>query len=266
VEQQVAAQEKTYRLSRAGRRVAYLLLGGSVLIWLFALWTLKNTLKIGLRPENIGPTLKLLVKRILGFAGTEPLTAEEAIPALIMFVLVLIVPLLIWNIIEELRASYTIGPAGITFQSWGIRLQYPWTEVAEVRPVDEETEEPLHELIVRQSRLSTIRSGLARFLHWQAHGRNKLPLYSGLEERDDMLARIRNYMATVAAATAAAEEAAAAAAEVDQLEKSALPAAAPSATVEAPPAAADPAGVEPPPAGEAAAPPPAVAGSETSEE
>lgn len=210
MEQQVAAQEKTYRLSRAGRRVAYLLLAGSVLIWGFALWTLKNTLKIGLRPENILPTLKLLAKRVLGFAGTEPLTAEEAIPALIMLVLALVVPLLIWNIIEELRASYTVGPNGITFQSWGIRLDYPWTEIADVHPVDEETEEPLHELVVRTSRLSTIRGRLARFLHWQAYGRNKLPLYSGLEDRDDLLARIRSHMAAAVEASPAAAEAMAA--------------------------------------------------------
>lgn|GEM_PF-1869757 len=200
MEQQVTAQEKTYRLSRAGRRVAYLLLLGSVLIWGFALWTLKNTLKIGLRPANFWPSIKLLVKRLLGFAGTEPLTAEEAIPALVMLVLAVVVPLLIWNIVEELRSVYTVGPRGITFQSWGIRLDYPWSEVEELRPVDEETEEPLHELVVRTSRLSTIRGRVARFLHWQAYGPRKLPLYSGLEERDDLLERIRGFMAAVPAA------------------------------------------------------------------
>jgi hypothetical protein len=198
VEQQVAAQEKTYRLSRAGRRMAYLLLAGSLLIWAFALWTLKNTLKIGLRPQNILPSLKLLAKRLLGLGGAAPLTVEEAIPAIIMLVLVVVVPLLIWNIIEELRAAYTVGPDGITFRSWGIQLSYPWTEVAALRQVDEESEEPLGELVVRNSRLSTIRGGLARFLHWQAYGRHKLPLYSGLEERDDLLARIRSYLAAAA--------------------------------------------------------------------
>jgi len=198
VEQQVVTVEKTYRLSRAGRRVAYLLLVGCVLIWGFALWTLKNTLKIGLRPQNILPSLKLLAKRILGFEGTPPLTAEEAIPAIIMLVLAIVIPLLIWNIVEELRSSYTVGPSGITFRSWGIRLDYPWTEVASVRPVDEESEDPLDELVVRTPRLSTIRSGLARFLHWQAYGRYKLPLYSGLEERDELLARIRDYLAAAA--------------------------------------------------------------------
>ena len=195
MEAQVTMEEKTYRLSRAGRRMAYLLLAGSILIWGFALWTLKNTLKIGLRPQNILPSLNLLAKRILGFQGTQPLTAEEAIPAIIMLVLAIVVPLLIWNIVEELRSSYTVGPGGITFRSWGIQLSYPWTEITALHPVDEETEEPLDELIVRTSRLPSIRSGLARFLHWQAYGRNKLPLYSGLEERDDLLARIRTYIA-----------------------------------------------------------------------
>ena len=198
MEEQAAVHDKTYRLGRAGRRVAYLLLAGSVLIWGFALWTLKNTLQIGLRPENLLPSLKLLAKRLLGFADTPPLTAEEAIPALIMLVLALVVPLLIWNIIEELRASYTVGPQGLTFQSWGIRLDYPWTEIVDLRPVDEETEEPLHELVVRTSRLATIPGRLARFLHWQAYGPHKLPLYNGLEERDDLLARIRGYMAAAA--------------------------------------------------------------------
>jgi len=204
VEQQVVTAEKTYRLSRAGRRVAYLLLVGSILIWGFALWTLKNTLKIGLRPQNILPSLKLLAKRILGYQGTQPLTAEEAIPAIIMLVLAIVIPLLVWNIIEELRSSYSVGPAGITFRSWGIRLEYPWTEVAAVRQVDEESEDPLDELVVRTSRLSTIRGGLARFLHWQAYGRHKLPLYSGLEERDELLARIRGYLAAAETPSAAA--------------------------------------------------------------
>lgn len=224
MEQQPSAEEKTYRLSRAGRRMAYLLLAGSVLIWLFALWTLKNTLKIGLRPQNILPSLKLLAKRLLGLEGAAPLTAEEAIPAIIMLVLAIIVPLLIWNIVEELRATYRVGPDGITFRSLGVELAYPWSEIAALHPVDpESSEEPLDELVVRTSRLSAIRSGLARFLHWQAYGRYKLPLYGGIEERDDLIARIRAYMA--AAPTGPAGEA-------------------PSAAVEAAPATPAPAGGE----------------------
>ncbi len=186
--------EKTYRLGRRGRRMAYLLLAGSLLIWLFALWTLKNTLKIGLRPQTFLPSLQALWGRLTGTAGT--MTAEELIPAIIMLVLVPVVPLLIWNIVEELRASYTLGPAGITFRSLGIELFYPWSEVASLRPVDEEAEEePLDEILLKSSRLFSIRNPLLRFLHAQAYGRRRLPIYGGLEEREELLERIRAHLA-----------------------------------------------------------------------
>ncbi|MGB9723546.1 MAG: hypothetical protein ACP5OO_08820 [Chloroflexia bacterium] len=191
--EQEHAVEKTYRLSRRGRRTAWLLLAGSLLIWLFALWTLKNTLKIGLRPQTFLPSLQALWGRLSGTAGS--MTAEELIPAIIMLALVLVVPLLIWNIIEELRASYTVGPAGITFRSLGIELFYPWSEVVALRPVDEEAEEePLDELLLKNSRLASIRNPLLRFLHAQAYGRRRLPLYGGLEEREELLKRIRTYL------------------------------------------------------------------------
>mgnify|MGYP000184111025 CR=1 FL=1 len=187
-------QEKTYRLSRRGRRTAYLLLAGSLLIWLFALWTLKNTLRIGVRPQTFIPSLQALWGRLSGTAGS--MTAEEIIPAVIMLALALVVPLLIWNILEELRASYTVGPAGITFRSLGIELSYPWSEVVSLRPVDEEAEEePLDELVFRNSRLSSIRNPLLRFLHAQAYGRRRLPLYGGLEGREELLERIRAHLA-----------------------------------------------------------------------
>ena len=189
--EQVVVEEKVYRLSRAGRRMAWLLLFGGVLIWLFALWTLKNTLGIGVR--TFLPSMQNLFNRLAGIA--EPLAAEEAIPAVIMLVLLVVVPLLLWNLIEELRASYSVGPAGITFRSLGVELAYPWSEIVALRPVDEEEEEPLDELVVRTSRLGSIRNPLVRFLHWQAYGRRKIPLYGGLEDREDLVARIRAFMA-----------------------------------------------------------------------
>lgn len=194
MEEQIAAEEKTYRLSQAGRRMAYLLLAGAVVVWVFALWTLKNTLKIGFRPQNLWPSLRALGRRIVGSPGAQPLTAEEIIPSVVMVVLLVVVPLLIWNIIEELRSSISAGTKGLTFRSLGIELFYPWEEVSVLRPVDEEGEEPLDELVMRTSRLSEIRNPLVRFFHWQAYGRNKLPLYGGLEERDDLIARIRSHL------------------------------------------------------------------------
>lgn len=200
--------DKTYRLSRAGRRMAYILLAGAVLVWLFALWTLKNTLDIGLRPENLGPSLRNLAHRLTGAEGAQPLTPEEAIPSLVMLVLLVVVPLLIWNIIEEMRAAFTVGADGVTFRSVGVELSYPWAEVETLRPVDEEADEPLYELVLSASRLSSIRNPLARFLHWQAYGRRKLPLYGGLQDREDLLADIQAGIASVEPPAAeAAEEA-----------------------------------------------------------
>jgi len=194
VGEQVVVEEKNYRLSRAGRRMAYLLLAGGVLIWLFALWTLKNTLRIAAYPpQEFLDSVRNLFNRLGGVAG-EAFRAEEAIPAAIMLVLVVVVPLLIWNLIEELRASYTVGPAGVTFRSGSIVLSYPWSEIVSLRPVDEEEEEPLDELVVRTSRLGSIRNPLLRFLHWQAYGRYKLPLYSGLEGREELIARLRAFL------------------------------------------------------------------------
>ncbi len=193
MEEQVAA-EKTYRLGRAGRRMAYLLLAGAVLIWVFALWTLKNTLKLGFRPENLGPSLRLLGQRLVGAEGTTPLTPEETIPAVVMLVLLLVIPLLIWNIVEELRSTIAVRPEGIVFRSLGLELACPWSDVADLRPVDEESDEPLDELVLRTSHLGQIRNPLVRFLHWQAYGRYKLPLYGGLEEREDLIDRVRLWM------------------------------------------------------------------------
>jgi hypothetical protein len=200
------ATEKTYRLGKAGQRMAYLLLVGATLVWIFALWTLKNTLKLGFRPQNIWPSLQNLARRILGAEGAQPLTAEEAIPAVVMVVLLIVVPLLIWNIIEELRASITVGEGGLTFRSLGIELTYPWEEVANLQPADDEAEEPLDELILHRSRLSEIRSPLARFLHWQAYGRYKLPLYGGLEDREALIAQIQPHLHPAEGATTASAE------------------------------------------------------------
>ncbi|MGC8875030.1 MAG: hypothetical protein ACP5SI_11380 [Chloroflexia bacterium] len=188
-------ETRSYRLGRAGRRMGYLLLAGAVLIWGFALWTLKNTLQISLRPGNLGPSLQNLGRRLVGAAGATPLTPEEAVPAVVMLLLVLIVPLLIWNILEELNASFTVEEAGITFRSLGIELHVPWEEIVALRPVEEEDEDRLDELVLREARLSSIRNPLVRFLHRQAYGGRCLPLYGGLENREALLAQIRARLA-----------------------------------------------------------------------
>ena len=48
----------------------------------------------------------------------------------------------------------------------------------------------MDELILRQDYSGQIRNRLLRFLHAQAYGRTKLPIYAGLEDRDELLAAI----------------------------------------------------------------------------
>jgi hypothetical protein len=49
----------------------------------------------------------------------------------------------------------------------------------------------MDELLLREDYSRQIRNPFLRFLHGQAYGRNKLPLYAGLQDRDELLAEIR---------------------------------------------------------------------------
>ena len=49
----------------------------------------------------------------------------------------------------------------------------------------------MDELLLREDYTRQIRNPLLRFLHGQAYGRTKLPLYAGLQDRDELLSEIR---------------------------------------------------------------------------
>ena len=69
----------------------------------------------------------------------------------------------------------------------------PWVGISAIRRVDEDSDEPMDELILREDYTSQIRNPLLRFLHAQAYGRTKLPIYAGVADRDDLLAVIRQH-------------------------------------------------------------------------
>jgi hypothetical protein len=174
---------KTYRLSSAGRRTALILLVGALIVWAFALWTLRSTLGISYNPSAFWGTLRQSVE--------QGLSISQIVPALLMLVLIVATPLVIWNILEEWGAAYTPTEGGLRFESLGVALTYPWQGIAAVRRVDEDSDEPVDEVILREDYTRQIRNPLLRFLHGQAYGRAKLPLYAGLEDRDELLAEIR---------------------------------------------------------------------------
>ena len=174
---------KTYRLSPAGRRTALILLIGALIIWAFALWTFRTTLGISYNPIEFWGTLRRQVD-----AG---LSIGQIVPALLMLVLIIATPLVVWNILEEWAAAYTPAEEGLRFTSLGLDLTYPWAGISAVKRVDEDSDEPVDEVVLKEDYTCQIRNPVLRFLHGQAYGRTKLPLYAGLADRDELLEEIR---------------------------------------------------------------------------
>jgi hypothetical protein len=176
---------KTYRISPSGRRTALILLVGALVIWLFALWTFSSTLGISYNPVAFWGSLRATVE--------QGLSISQLVPALLMLVLIVATPLVIWNICEELAATYTPAEDGLRFAALGVQLMVPWSGIRAIRRVDEESDEPMDELILREDYTRQIRNPLLRFLHAQAYGRTKLPIYAGLHDRGELLAVIREH-------------------------------------------------------------------------
>ncbi len=174
---------KPYRISSSGRRTALILLVGALIIWIFALWTFGSTLGISYNPVAFWSTLRASIE--------QGLSISQLVPALLMLVLIVATPLVIWNICEELAAAYTPTEDGLRFTALGVKLILPWIGISAIRRVDEDSDEPMDELILREDYTSQIRNPLLRFLHAQAYGRTKLPIYAGVADRDDLLAVIR---------------------------------------------------------------------------
>jgi len=176
---------KSYRISPSGRRTALILLVGALIIWVFAIWTFGSTLGISSNPIAFWGTLRASIE--------QGLSISQIVPALLMLVLIVATPLVIWNICEELAAAYTPAEDGLRFTALGVRLTVPWAGISAIRRVDEDSDEPMDELILREDYTRQIRNPLLRFLHAQAYGRTKLPIYAGVADRDNLLAAIREH-------------------------------------------------------------------------
>ncbi|MBX0327062.1 hypothetical protein K2Z83_05110 [Oscillochloris sp. ZM17-4] len=174
---------KTYRLSPAGRRTSIVLLVGALLIWAFALWSFVSTLGLSLSVSQFVPSLQASLASGLGVG--------QVVPALLMLAMIVATPLLIWNILEEWSAAYAAGEDGLRFESIGITIALPWSAVAGLRPADDDGDEPLDEIMLRQDAAAQIANPLLRFLHRQAYGARRLPVYAGLEDRAELLNEIR---------------------------------------------------------------------------
>lgn len=177
---------KTYRLSARGRQTTILLLIGALAIWGFALWSFRDTLQLSYDPRLFLDSLNTTIQK--------GLPVSKLIPAFLMLVLIIATPLLIWNLLEEWAARYTPTNEGLHFSSLGISLTYPWDAIQAIRRVDDDADEPIDEILITGQHAHQIPNPFLRFLHQQAYGRNKLPLYPGIESREELLAEIEQRM------------------------------------------------------------------------
>lgn len=175
---------KTYRLSPSGRRSAIVLLIGALLIWVFALWTLRITLATSSDPS--ASLFQALQENL-----NRGLSAGQIIPVLLMVVLLIATPLVLWGILEEWGAQYTLTDAGLHFTSFGVALNCPWDRISGIHRLEDDADEPLDAIIIRDDLSSQIKNPLVRWLHRQACGARRLLIYPGLEDRDDLLQEIR---------------------------------------------------------------------------
>lgn len=174
----------TYRLSTAGRRTALLLVVGALSIWLFAIWSLGSTLGLSFNPLRFWSELRASIEAGLGIG--------KIVPALLMVVLIVATPLLLWNIVSEYACRYIVGPDGLRFESLGVALTYPWAGIRAIHRDDDDADDPLDEVVLDDDYTTQIKNPLLRFLHGQAFGRRRLPIYGGIERREELLAEIRS--------------------------------------------------------------------------
>lgn len=186
---------RTYRLTPAGKRQTAVLLAAALLIWAFAIWSFASTLRISYSPLRLWPSLQESLAAGLGLG--------QVVPALLMLVLIIATPLLIWALLQELSAAYTPTPEGLRFEALGVRAVLPWPSLRGLRRADE-GDEAFDELIVAGDHGAQVANPIVRFLHRQAASPGRLPLYPGVEQREELIAEIQRHMAAPATPVAAA--------------------------------------------------------------
>lgn len=177
---------RSYRLSPAGRRNNLLMITVAMLLWVFALWSFSSTLRLSLHPAAFWVDLQRV------FA--QPPAIEQAAPALLLVVLLVATPLLIWNLIAEWDAAFTLADEGLTYEAMGVRLWCPWEELLALRPSPAVADEAVV-VYCRRDPAETIANPLLRWLHRQAHGRQRLVIGPDIEHRDELVAQIEQAMA-----------------------------------------------------------------------
>ncbi|WP_298817241.1 hypothetical protein [Chloroflexus sp.] len=181
---------RVYLLSPVGRRDNLLMIVAAMLLWLLALWSFSNTLQLSLHPLQFWHDLLRI--------SAQPPVIEQVVPALFLLVLIVATPLLVWNLIVEWGAAFTIDDEGLRYEAIGVRLLCRWNDVLGARPLPAVDDE----VIVISCRIDpadAIVNPARRWLHRMAHGRQRLVIGTGVERRAELVSMIEQAIAHTSA-------------------------------------------------------------------
>ena len=168
---------KTYRLAPTGRRMILALMVGAFLLWCSALWSLQGAL--GIDYANLGATLAA--------SFDDGLDAARLIPAGVLLALIVAAPFLWWSLWQEWRTSYTVDDDGLTYRVAARTLHFPWTAIRSVQ-VDADPEAIAVVVVPESSK--QIKNPLSRWLHSQAFGSGRVPIYPTVEQHAELVEQI----------------------------------------------------------------------------
>jgi hypothetical protein len=156
-------------------------------IWFFAFAVLRATLQISYL--HLLSTLSAAIRQGLG--------PGQLILAGILLAMIVAVPLVLWNLWEEWSTSYTVTDDKLIYRTTrGITLEYSWSMLKGIRPA--EADGIPATVMVREDASRQIPNRFLRWLHRQVFGIRTIPIYSGVEDRDELLAEIARHSNTAA--------------------------------------------------------------------
>ncbi len=151
----------------------------AIVLAVFAITNLPAALGFSFR--DFSSSVATMLERGLGPA--------QLIPGGLLLLVLVAAPLLLWGLWQEWTTSYTVDAEGLTYRTGaGVVLRYPWSAIRSVRT--EDGDEAITNVYVQAGGERAIRNPLVRWLHRTAIGVDRIPIYAGVEERDELVARI----------------------------------------------------------------------------
>ncbi|HYF64841.1 MAG TPA: hypothetical protein VD886_18595 [Herpetosiphonaceae bacterium] len=170
----------TYRLTTSGRWLLLSFVAATLLVWLFAVWLFADTL--GLSFANLAESWR---------AARPKWTSGQLVPAWLLATLAIAAPLLVWHLLGEWSASYTLEDDGLRFRALGVNLLQPWGRIRGIRTINERGEDQARiDILVDEPARPTLRR---RFFHRLAPGR--IPIYGLVANREALVAAIQEKIA-----------------------------------------------------------------------